>query len=345
MSKHALAQQYEREGGNIVVATAGRMKQFLDEEVLNVRKLEVLVLDEADRLLDLNSATDINLILGRLPKQRRTGIFSATQTKALDDLARAGLRNQVIVRIPLGSSLTHSIDPSTGHQVVCDASDYHYGGMSERVKESIVGKSAGQKTPSELQNFYLIVPAEEKLARLLTFIQAHREAKCIVYFLTCNCVQHFARMIEELSLLPHRPLFLLHGRMGQNKRTAMLNAFLRSRPQEHGPGGAVLFCTDVAARGIDFPDVDWIIQFDPPQAPDVFVHRVGRTARMGRTGNALLFLLPQEDLYVEFLGVRETPIVPWTGPASEPYPPPLPTHTHPPTHTHTHTHNNTHRPL
>jgi ATP-dependent RNA helicase DDX55/SPB4 len=67
----------------------------------------------------------------------------------------------------------------------------------------------------------------------------------------------------------------------------------------------VLLCTDVAARGLDIPDVAWIVQFDPPQDPDVFVHRVGRTARMGRSGNALAYLLPHEAAYVEFLRIRK----------------------------------------
>jgi hypothetical protein len=67
----------------------------------------------------------------------------------------------------------------------------------------------------------------------------------------------------------------------------------------------VLLCTDVAARGLDIPDVAWIVQFDPPQDPDVFVHRVGRTARMGRSGSALAFLLPHEAAYVEFLRIRQ----------------------------------------
>ncbi len=72
-----------------------------------------------------------------------------------------------------------------------------------------------------------------------------------------------------------------------------------------GPCSGVLLCTDVAARGLDIPDVAWIVQFDPPQDPDVFVHRVGRTARMGRSGNALAYLLPHEAAYVEFLRIRK----------------------------------------
>lgn len=70
----------------------------------------------------------------------------------------------------------------------------------------------------------------------------------------------------------------------------------------------ILLCTDVAARGLDIPEVDWIIQYDPPQDPDTFVHRIGRTARMGRKGEALIFLMPSEETYIEFLSVRKIPI-------------------------------------
>lgn len=70
----------------------------------------------------------------------------------------------------------------------------------------------------------------------------------------------------------------------------------------------ILLCTDVAARGLDIPEVDWIIQYDPPQDPDTFVHRIGRTARMGKKGEALIFLMPPEETYIDFLSVRKIPI-------------------------------------
>eukprot|EP01025_Chloroclados_australasicus_P069573 TRINITY_DN9839_c0_g1_i2.p1 TRINITY_DN9839_c0_g1~~TRINITY_DN9839_c0_g1_i2.p1 ORF type:complete len:636 (+),score=122.74 TRINITY_DN9839_c0_g1_i2:228-1910(+) len=90
--------------------------------------------------------------------------------------------------------------------------------------------------------------------------------------------------------------------MKQTKREKMLEEF------EQNKTGAILFCTDVAARGLDIPDVHWIVQFDPPQDPSAFVHRAGRTARMGRSGDALVYLLPSELDYVEFLSVRKVPM-------------------------------------
>ena len=95
----------------------------------------------------------------------------------------------------------------------------------------------------------------------------------------------------------------LHGKMTQKKRMKTYNSFLEQE-------GGVLFCTDVAARGIDIPDMDWIVQFDPPQDPSFFVHRVGRTARAGRRGKSLIFLLPKESAYVNLLrDTRKVPIL------------------------------------
>ena len=92
--------------------------------------------------------------------------------------------------------------------------------------------------------------------------------------------------------------------MDNKKRVKTLEAF-----RQHSPGLAVLFCTDLAARGLDIPNVDWIIQYDPPLDPDFFVHRVGRTARAGTKGKALVFLTPHESQYPEFLRARKVPIV------------------------------------
>ena len=90
--------------------------------------------------------------------------------------------------------------------------------------------------------------------------------------------------------------------MVQKKREATFSRFVQA------PNGAALLCTDVAARGLDMPDIDMVIQYDPPQDPKAFAHRCGRTARMGRLGKAILLLLPNEDTYAEFLTIRQVPI-------------------------------------
>ena len=128
-----------------------------------------------------------------------------------------------------------------------------------------------------------------------------------MYFLTCACVDYFADALGRLPPLRSVALTPLHGRMKQSVRERAMASFSAA------PAG-VLLCTDVAARGLDIPGVDWVLQYDPPQDPDAFVHRCGRTARMGAAGAALLLLAPAEETYVEFLRRR--------GAALQPAPPP-----------------------
>ncbi|XP_053694962.1 probable ATP-dependent RNA helicase DDX55 homolog [Sabethes cyaneus] len=246
-----------KEGANILVATPGRLKDLLERKgdpnlPTKVRGLELLVLDEADRLLDLGFEATINTILGYLPRQRRTGLFSATQTKEVKDLMRAGLRNPVLVS----------------------------------VKEK-----ATVSTPKLLQNYYVVVEPENKLTALLSFIRKQQLQKAMIFFPTCACVEYWSIALAEL--LQQTKVLALHGKM-KAQRNRILTEFRES-------SCALLLCTDLLARGVDIPEVDWVVQWDPPSNAASFVHRVGRTARQGQEGNALIMLLPSEDSYVEFL--------------------------------------------
>ncbi|XP_058453662.1 probable ATP-dependent RNA helicase DDX55 homolog [Malaya genurostris] len=246
-----------KDGANVIVATPGRLKDLLERKgdlnlPAKVKSLEILVLDEADRLLDLGFEATINTILGYLPRQRRTGLFSATQTKEVKNLMRAGLRNPVLVS----------------------------------VKEK-----AAVSTPKLLQNYYVIVEPEYKLAVLLAFIKKQQTKKAMVFFPTCACVEFWKIVLEEL--LQPMKILALHGKM-KSQRNRILTDFRES-------DNALLLCTDLLARGVDIPEVDWVIQWDPPSNAAAFVHRVGRTARQGNEGNALIMLLPSEDTYVDFL--------------------------------------------
>ena len=238
---------------------------------LSVRRLELLVLDEADRLLSMGFSAQVGTILARLPKQRRTGLFSATQTQEVEELARAGLRNPVRV-------------------TVRDTATRAGGG----------GGDAG-KTPSQLRLLYATCEADEKLDTLVAFLAAHPDDKVIAYFLTCACVEYAATALAGLPQLAPGRLVALHGRMKQAARERALEAFAAA------PGG-VLLATDVAARGLDIPGVDWVLQLDPPQDPAAFVHRCGRTARAGAAGASLALLLPGEEAYVDFLRLRGVPL-------------------------------------
>eukprot|EP01018_Ginkgo_biloba_P010644 Gb_12810 [translate_table: standard] len=266
----------KEEGVNLLVGTPGRLHDIMEQtDILDFRRLEVLILDEADRLLDMGFQKQLSSIIVRLPKQRRTGLFSATQTEAVEELSRAGLRNPVRV------------------EVRTEAKSQNQSGSATDMTSS--------RTPAGLNIEYLECEADDKSSQLVHFLSDHMSKKIIVYFMTCACVDYWGIVLPQLSVLKGCPLISLHGRMKQSMREKALASFSKL-------SGGVLLCTDVAARGLDIPDVDWILQYDPPQDPNVFVHRVGRTARMGRSGNALVFLLPKEDAYVEFLRIRRIPI-------------------------------------
>lgn len=246
-----------KNGANIMVCTPGRLLDLLERKSdLNlagrVKSLELLVLDEADRLLDLGFKTTINTILAYLPRQRRTGLFSATQTKEVQDLMRAGLRNPVLVS---------------------------------------VREKATTSTPLLLQNYYMDVQPEQKFGQLIAFIRQHRIMKAMLFLPTCACVEYWA------AILPHfvqnLKVLALHGKM-KNRRNKVLDKFRELK-------NVLLLCTDVLARGVDVPEMDWVLQWEPPTNAEAFVHRVGRTARQGHDGNALIMILPSESAYVEFL--------------------------------------------
>ncbi|CAK4636626.1 hypothetical protein LEN26_020040 [Aphanomyces euteiches] len=250
---------------SVIVGTPGRIEDVLNRvatlDLVDFKEFEVLILDEADTLLDMGFDVSITNILSHLPKQRRTGLFSATQTQEVKALARAGLRNPATVSVQLATDT---------------------------------------KTPSTLTNFYAPVEYDAKLSTLLHFVKEHPESKHIVFFSTCASVDFFGALLSHL-LTDIMPIVTLHGKMQPKKRNSHYDSYV---PLRHG----LLVCTDIVARGIDLPDVDWIIQFDPPQDPNFFVHRVGRTARAGRSGSALTFLSANEDAYVNFLRIRKVPL-------------------------------------
>ena len=230
----------------------------------------------------------LNSILQRLPRQRRTGLFSATQTAEVVQLVRAGLRNPVKVEISVKAR-----QPPQQQQ----ASAQPTGGAT--------GVSKTQVTPSSLSNLYMLVDGEARLSNLVHFLSARlaEGCKCMVYFLTCACVDYYAACLPLLPALSGSPIKPLHGKMAPKTRTKTYEWFAKA-----DSGGAALLCTDVAARGLDIPDIDWIVQFDAPQDPHAFVHRVGRTARMGKSGRAILYLRQAEDAYVHFLSLRKVPL-------------------------------------
>ncbi|KAL6565285.1 DEAD-box ATP-dependent RNA helicase 18 [Orobanche gracilis] len=258
--------QIEVEGGNVLIGTVGRIYDIMERmENLDFRDFEILILDEADRLLEMGSQEKLTDILSRLPKLRRTGLFSATQTEAVEELARAGLRNPI------------------------------------RVKVRSKTKSQHSKTPSGLAIEYIVCEAEKKPSQLVDLLVKNKSNKTIVYFMTCACVNYWGLVLPRLAPLKGYNFIALYGQMNQTARYKALASFTSL-------SSGILLCTDVAARGLDIPGVDCVVQYDTPQDPNVFIHRVGRTARMGRQGSAIVFLMPKEEDYVGFLSIRKVPL-------------------------------------
>ncbi|KAH9817562.1 P-loop containing nucleoside triphosphate hydrolase protein [Melampsora americana] len=249
----SLEDERERLGKmNILIATPGRLQQHLEQTTgFDCDNLQILVLDEADRILDMGFSNSINAIISSLPSSRQTLLFSATQTKSVKDLARLSLRQ----------------DP-------------------EYVAARETGVDRDLTTPKELHQSYMVIDLQSKMDYLWTFLKTHLKNKMIVFLSSCKQVRFVYETFRHMR--PGMPLLHLHGKQKQTKRLEIYQRF-SSSPE------ACLFATDIAARGLDFPSIDWVIQLDCPEDLDTYVHRVGRTARYQSEGKSLIFLMPSEE--------------------------------------------------
>ncbi|XP_078401615.1 putative ATP-dependent RNA helicase DDX10 [Cetorhinus maximus] len=247
---------------NIVICTPGRLLQHMDETTyFHASNLQMLVLDEADRILDMGFSETMNAIVENLPKKRQTLLFSATQTKSVKDLARLSLK------------------------------DPEYVWVHENAKFS---------TPGTLEQNYVVCELQQKINMLYSFVKNHLNKKIIVFFSSCKEVQYLFRVFCRLR--PGVPILALYGKQQQMKRVEVYNDFCRKK-------AAVLFATDIAARGLDFPAVNWVLQLDCPEDANTYIHRAGRTARYKEGGEALLILLPSEEkAMVKQLEEKKIPI-------------------------------------
>lgn len=267
-------QAFQETGHDILIGTPGRVEDILTKySVIDTSELEYLILDEADVLLNLGFAMTLQSILKRVPKMRRTGLFSATtcassNTSLKEWMGRAGLRNPVWIDVAVTTNVAET--------------------------------RTSQATPTSLTNYFLVCPLDEKLSRLAAFLQDHSTEKIIVFCLTCACVDFYGNALKHL--LPSLSIEPLHGKMVQKRREKSMERF---RNDEEG---GTLLCTDVAARGLDVTNVNWVVQFDAPQDPAFYVHRVGRSARAGKSGKSLLFITRKEEAYVDLLKMRKVPL-------------------------------------
>ena len=245
----SLQEERERLGRmNILVCTPGRMLQHMDQTAaFEIDNLQMLVLDEADRIMDMGFQSTVDAIVAHLPKERQTLLFSATQTKKVSDLARLSLRDPEYVS---------------------------------------VHEAASSATPSTLQQNYIITPLPDKLDTLWSFLRTNLKSKILVFLSSGKQVRFVYESFRHMQ--PGIPLLHLHGRQKQTARLDITTKFSATK-------NACLLATDVVARGLDFPAVDWVIQLDCPEDADTYIHRVGRTARYERNGRAVLFLEPSEE--------------------------------------------------
>ncbi|XP_021193906.3 probable ATP-dependent RNA helicase pitchoune [Helicoverpa armigera] len=241
-------------GINILVATPGRLLDHLQNTPdFLYKNLQCLVIDEADRILEIGFEEEVKQIIKLLPKRRQTMLFSATQTKKTEALTALAVKHEPI-----------------------------YVGVDDHRE---------QATVDSLEQGYIVCPSEKRMMVLFTFLKKNRKKKVMVFFSTCMSVKYHHELFNYIDL----PVMSIHGKQQQTKRTTTFFQFCNAE-------SGILLCTDVAARGLDIPAVDWIVQYDPPDDPKEYIHRVGRTARgLGTSGHALLFLRPEELGFLRFL--------------------------------------------
>ncbi|RSM17070.1 ATP-dependent rRNA helicase RRP3 [Fusarium ambrosium] len=232
---------------HIIVATPGRLVDHLEKtKGFSLRTLKYLIMDEADRLLDMDFGPSIDKILKFIPRERRTYLFSATLSSKIESLQRASLRDPVRVSI----------------------------------------SSNKYQTVSTLIQHYMFIPHPQKDTYLIYLVNEHTGKSTIIFTRTVWETQRVAILLRTLGFgaIP------LHGQLSQSSRLGALNKF-RAGTRD------ILVATDVAARGLDIPKVDVVLNYDMPQDSKTYIHRVGRTARAGKSGVAIN-LVTQYDLEI-----------------------------------------------
>ncbi|KAI4457292.1 rna helicase [Holotrichia oblita] len=232
---------------HVLIATPGRLVDHLENtKGFNLRALKFLVMDEADRILNMDFEVEVDKILKVIPRDRRTFLFSATMTKKVKKLQRACLQDPVRVEV------------STKYQTV-----------------------------EKLQQYYVFIPVKFKDIYLVHILNELAGNSFMIFCSTCNNTIRTALMLRNLGFTA----VPLHGQMSQNKRLAALTKF-------KAKNRSILISTDVASRGLDIPHVDIVVNFDIPTHSKDYIHRVGRTARAGRSGRAITFVTQYDvELY------------------------------------------------
>ncbi|XP_028919574.1 probable ATP-dependent RNA helicase DDX31 [Ornithorhynchus anatinus] len=285
-----------RKGINILISTPGRLVDHIKStKNIHFNRIQWLVMDEADRILDLGFEKDITVILNAVNvecEKRQNVLLSATLTEGVTRLADISLQNPVSISVL--DETQNRLTP--GNKTAREAPRP----PTEAEEENFA-------VPEKLKQHVVVVPSKLRLVTLAAFIlgkcKFESNQKMIVFFSSCELVEfHHSLFLQILlggSQTPapapsHLKFLRLHGNMEQEERTAVFLEFSQSKT-------GVLLCTDVAARGLDLPQVTWIVQYNAPASPAEYIHRIGRTARIGCHGSSLLILAPSEAEYVNSL--------------------------------------------
>ncbi|MBA2733506.1 MAG: DEAD/DEAH box helicase [Acidobacteria bacterium] len=233
-----------RRGAAFVVATPGRLLDHMERGTIDLSYVETLVLDEADRMLDMGFWPAISKVLTELPVKRQTLLFSATMSSAIERIARGTMRNPQLVEVSLRG-----------------------------------------RPPVNVQQMFYPVATESKTALLLDLLERERFERVLVFTRTRRGAERLSHILEARDHKVNR----IHADRSQPQREAALRAFKDGQTR-------VLIATDVAARGIDVDSVSHVINYDVPDAPEDYVHRIGRTGRAGNHGRAITLVSPPEEL-------------------------------------------------
>ncbi|KFZ59622.1 putative ATP-dependent RNA helicase DDX31, partial [Antrostomus carolinensis] len=290
-----------RKGINILISTPGRLVDHIKStECIHFRRTQWLIIDEADRILDLGFEKDIAVILNALNAERLTRqnvLLSATLTEGVTRLADISLNDPISISI--AGEIQKTVQPAS-------QTDGQASSSSNCMEQENFA------VPKKLKQYFMMVPSKLRLVTLAAFIlekcKFEKHHKMIIFFSSCEQVEFYYELLlkvlsgglgleqaEHSSVSSAHLQFLrLHGNMEQEERTEVFQEFLKSKT-------GILLCTDVAARGLDLPQVTWIVQYNAPASPAEYIHRIGRTARIGCHGNSLLVLAPSEAEYVSLL--------------------------------------------
>ena len=313
-----------RKGVAILVATPGRLVDHLvHTQSFHHEKCRWLVLDEADRLLDMGFERDLTSIINALNEKktfskRQNVLASATLNREINRLALLSLVKPVYVAIEterVSGKLSTSTAPSA-HEIVRNEEDM------DEFDSNIPEEERVHEIPAQLKQHVVVVDDKRKLITLIALLRSKLKqagTKMIVFFSNCDSVDFYYMLFSMVEVgvsfakgkdkdrerIFPCSLFKLHGNLNQDVRSSTFQAFSAC-------SSGILLCTDVAARGLDVPAVNWIIQYDVPSDPAAYVHRIGRTARIGASGDAVLLLLSNERPYLDVLAKKQMVLDEWT---------------------------------